>query len=341
MTLSDFLRGPRGTVGMFLLLAVLWGTSFVAIEVGLHEFPPLSFAGIRYLAAGTLIMGLAVMSATVILPRNRTDLTLIAIVAVFMIFANHAFLYLGEQIVSGAVASIVLSLSPVLTLVFASLALEQGFPRAHESIGFVLGLVGVVIIAQPDPGSLDVAHLKGIGLVLLAAASFAAGGVLSRRVRSGLPIESIQGWAMLGGSVILLGAGQLRGESLTALEITRTGWLSLGYLILFSGILAYLIYFTLLDRVGPSHLNLVGYLEPMTAALVAWLLLGQAITQTMIAGFVLIMLGFTAIRRDLVVKILDAPYARVLETGREIVSTVAERRITRGDPSLSKGGRDR
>lgn len=326
---------------MFLLLALFWGSSFVAIEVGLHEFPPLHFAGIRYLVAGGLIMSFAVMSAPTILPQNRTDLKLIGIVAVFMIFANHAFLYLGEQIVSGAVASIVLSLSPVLTLVFASLTLERGFPRVHEIVGFVLGLVGVVVIAQPDPGTFDVQHLQGIGLVLLAAASFAAGGVLSRTVRSGLPIQSIQAWAMLGGSTILLTVGQLRGESMAGLEITSTGWISLGYLILFSGIVAYLIYFTLLDRVGPSQLNLVGYLEPMTAALVAWILLGQTITTTMIGGFVLIMLGFTAIRRDLVVKILDAPYVKALEIFRDVGATVAEKRPSYGEPGPTKRGRNR
>lgn len=326
---------------MFLLLALFWGSSFVAIEVGLHEFPPLHFAGIRYLVAGALIMSFAVMSAPTLLPQNRSDLTLIGIVAVFMIFANHAFLYLGEQIVSGAVASIVLSLSPVLTLVFASLTLERGFPRVHEIVGFVLGLIGVFVIAQPDPGTLDVQHLQGIGLVLLAAVSFAAGGVLSRTVRSGLPIQSIQAWAMLAGSTILLTVGQLRGESMAGLEITSTGWISLGYLILFSGIVAYLIYFTLLDRVGPSQLNLVGYLEPMTAALVAWMLLGQAITPTMIGGFVLIMLGFTAIRRDLVVKILDAPYAKALEMLRDVGATVLEKRPTYGKPDPTKRGRNR
>ena len=326
---------------MFLLLALFWGSSFVAIEVGLHEFPPLHFAGIRYLLAGGLIMGVAVMSAPVVVPQNRTDLTLIGIVAVFMIFANHAFLYLGEQIVSGAVASIVLSLAPVLTVFFASLTLQRGLPRFHEAIGFVLGIAGVVVIAQPDPATFDVAHLQGIGLVLLAAASFAAGGVLSRTVRSGLPIESVQGWAMLSGSAILLGVGQLRGESMAALEITRSGWISLIYLVFFSGIVAYLIYFTLLDRVGPSQLNLVGYLEPITAALVAWILLGQAITPTMIAGFVLIMLGFTAIRRDLIVRILDAPYAKALGILAEVSATVAKTRFFGSEPELTKTGRKR
>lgn len=341
MSLSKTLRGPRGTVGMFLVLALFWGSSFVAIEVGLHEFPPLHFAGIRYLVAGAVIMSFAIISAPVVLPQNRTDVALITIIAVFMIFANHAFLYLGEEIVSGAIASIVLSLAPVITLVFASLTLERGFPRVHELVGFLLGLVGVVVIAQPDPGALDIHHLKGIGFVLLAATSFAVGGVLSRRVRSELPIESIEGWAMLGGSAILLIVGQLRGESMSALEISRTGMISLGYLVVVSGIVAYLIYFTLLDRIGPSQLNLVGYLEPMTAALVAWLLLGQAITPTMIGGFVLIMLGFTAIRRDLVIKILDAPYDKALGILREVGATVIEKRPTANEPKPTQRGRNR
>ncbi|MFW5900377.1 MAG: DMT family transporter [Halodesulfurarchaeum sp.] len=338
MKISEMIRSPQGTVGLFLLLALFWGSSFVAIEVGLHEFPPLYFAGIRYLLAGGLIMAIAVLSAPVILPQNRTDITLIGIVAFFMIFANHAFLYLGEQIVSGAVASIVLSLAPVLTLVFASLTLERGLPRVHEVIGFVLGLAGVIIIAQPDPGSLDAAHLKGVLLVLLAAVSFAAGGVLSRTVWSSLPIESVQAWAMLAGSMILVAGGQLRGESMVGLEISTTGWISLVYLVLFSGIVAYLIYFTLLDRIGPSQLNLVGYLEPMTAALVAWLLLGDVITPTMIAGFVLIMGGFTAIRRDLVVKILDAPYATFVRTGHQVVAKAVVLDPFHRDPDPQKSG---
>ncbi len=340
MKLAALFRGPRGTLGLFLLLALLWGSSFVAIEIGLHEFPPLHFAGIRYLLAGGMIMAFAVLSAPVLMPQNKTDVALIAIVAFFMIFANHAFLYLGEQIVSGAIASIVLSLSPVLTLVFASLTLERGLPRLHEILGFVLGIAGVIVMAQPDPGSFDMTHLTGIGLVLLAAISFAAGGVLSRTVRSGLPIESIQAWAMLSGSLLLVTVGQLRGESMANLTVSTTGWASLAFLVLFSGIVAYLIYFTLLERVGPSQLNLVGYLEPMMAALVAWFLLGEGITGTMVAGFVLIMLGFTAIRRDLVIRILDAPYGKTLRTLRAVGSRLSTYRPQQGNPS-AKTGRNR
>ncbi|MFW6383827.1 MAG: DMT family transporter [Halodesulfurarchaeum sp.] len=326
MSFRDIFATPLGSVGMFLLLALFWGSSFVAIEVGLHEFPPLYFAGVRYLLAGGLFVGIAVLSTDRLVPKTRTDVGAIVVVATFLIFANNAFLYLGEKIVSGAIASIVLSLAPVLTVVFASLALERGLPRVHEVLGFILGMAGVVVVAQPDPGSFDLNHMVGVGLVLLAAASFAAGGVLSRRVRSGMPIQSIQAWGMLSGAALLFTGALLRGESMVGVEVSTTGFLSLGYLVVFSGVLAYLIYFTLLDRVGPSQLNLVGYLEPVTAAIVAWILLGNPITSTMVLGFVLIAAGFTAIRRDLVVRILDAPYGKALEILGEIGDAIEKRR---------------
>jgi drug/metabolite transporter (DMT)-like permease len=183
--------------------------------------------------------------------------------------------------------------------------------------------------------------MVGIGLVLLAAASFAAGGVLSRRVRSGMPIQSIQAWAMLSGATMLFTGSLLRGESVAALEVSRTGLLSLGYLVMFSGVLAYLIYFTLLDRVGPSQLNLVGYLEPVTAAMVAWVLLGDAITPTMVLGFTLIALGFTAIRRDLVVRILDAPYGKALEVLGEVGDAIEKRRSIPGTADARNSTRRR
>jgi len=341
MSVKDIFASPWGSLGMFLLLALFWGSSFVAIEVGLHEFPPLHFAGLRYLLAGGIFVVIAVLTTPRLLPRTRSDLAMIGIIAVFLVFANHAFLYVGEKIVSGAVAAIVLSLAPVLTVVFASLTLERGLPRLHEVIGFVLGIAGVIVVAQPDPGSFDSTYLVGVGLVLLAAASFAAGGVLSRTVSSGLPIQSTQAWGMLAGSLLLLVGGQIRGEAVHDLHVTTTGLVSLFYLVVFSGVLAYLMYFTLLDRVGPSQLNLVGYLEPVTASLVAWILLGDVITPTMVTGFLLIALGFTAIRRDLAMKIIDAPYGKAIGILKEWGDMIENQRSIPGEPDSRSGTRHR
>lgn len=289
---------PQVTVGLFLLLAAIWGMSFVAIEIGLHYFPPLSFAGLRYLLAGAIVIAYARMTTTYLLPRNRRDVLKIAILAVFFIFGNHAFLYVGEQYVSGAVAAVVISLSPVLTAVFASVLLDGGRLRLRELVGFVAGIAGVVVIAQPTPAAFDQANLIGIGLVFVAAVSFALGAVLSHPIPTTIPLTSLQGWSMVTGATMLLIGGQIRGESLASIDITPTAIWTFGYLTLIAGAFAFLLYFALLEEVGPAELNLVGYLEPVGATLVSWAILGELIGAPTVVGFVLIFAGFAFIKSE-------------------------------------------
>jgi len=289
---------PRVTVALFLLLAGIWGTAFVAIELGLHHFPPLTFAGLRYLVAGLVVLAYAVLTTDYVVPRNRRDLLKMAVYSVFFIFGNHAFLYVGEQYVSGAIAAVVVSLSPVLTAVFASLLLGDGSLGFREAVGFAAGILGVVIVAQPSPTAFDATNVIGIGLVFVAAVSFALGAVLSHPIPTTIPLTSLQGWSMIVGSVLLLGGGTVRGESLATIDLTWTAIWTFGYLTIVSGAFAFLLYFALLDAVGPAELNLVGYLEPVGASLAAWLVMDDLIGASTVAGFVLIFAGFAVIKSE-------------------------------------------
>ncbi|MFB6133459.1 MAG: DMT family transporter [Halanaeroarchaeum sp.] len=289
-------------MGLFLGIAAIWGGSFVAIEIGLHHVPPLTFAGLRYLVAGSIVLGYARITAPYVLPRNRRDGLKIAVFAIFFIFANHAFLYLGEQYVSGAIAAVVVSLSPVLTAVFAGVLLGEQRLDARDVLGFTAGILGVVIIAQPSPASLVETNVLGLGLVFVAAVSFALGAVLSEPIPTTIPISSLQGWAMIAGSTMLLAGGSLRGESLTEISVTPAAVATFLYLTLVAGAFAYLLYFTLLDYVGPTELNLVGYLEPVGAAIVSWAVLGEIIDTATLAGFVAIFAGFALIKGDALVR---------------------------------------
>ncbi|MFB6082315.1 MAG: DMT family transporter [Halanaeroarchaeum sp.] len=298
MSIRSDAFSPRVTGLAFLVLAAIWGAAFVAIEIGLHHFPPLTFAGLRYLLAGAIVLGYARLTTEYVLPRNRRDLLRIAVLAVFFIFGNHAFLYLAEQYVSGAIAAVVVSFSPVLTAVFASLVLGDASLGRRELVGFIAGIAGVVIIAQPTPDSFAVANLLGIGLVFVAAVSFALGAVLSHPIPTTIPLASLQGWSMLTGATMLVIGGRLRGEAIAAIEPTPTAVLSFVYLTFVSGAFAFLLYFTLLDQVGPARLNLVGYLEPVAATLVGWALLGELVGPATVAGFGFILLGFALVNAE-------------------------------------------
>lgn len=295
--ISDTIRDVLSrTPVMFVVLATLWGGSFVAIEVGLHFFPPLLFAGLRYSVAGAILLGYAVTTTDRWRPTERDDWLSVGVIGLFVIAGHHAFVYVGEQYVAGAIASVIVSLSPVLTAAFAAVLLDERFTPVKVA-GFALGLLGVAVVADFDPANALTTSVVGIGLVFVATALFALGSVLVRPFRTDLPLSAMQGWAMVGGSGILFAVGSVRGESLAAVAWTPTAVVSLAYLTILSGVVAFGIYFTLLDRVGPTQLNLIGYLEPVAATLIAWALLGDLIGLDAVAGFVVIFAGFALVKR--------------------------------------------
>lgn len=278
----------------FLLLAALWGGSFVAIEVGLHYFPTFLFAALRYALAGVVVLGYAALRPGPTLPRTRQDGLHVAVSGLLVIAAYHAFLYAGEEIVSGAVAAVVISLAPVLTAGIASAVLPDQHVTPVQAGGFALGLLGVVIVASPTPGAID-GSLVGVSLVLLSALTFSLGTVVSRPLTPTMGMAAQQGWAMLGGSLVLGLAAAGTGESLAAIAWTPTAVASFLYLTFGSAVVGFAIYFALLADVGPTRLNLVGYLEPVAAALAAWVVLGHVVSPTTLLGFLVIFAGFAAI----------------------------------------------
>ncbi|MFB6072802.1 MAG: DMT family transporter [Halobacterium sp.] len=285
---------PPSTV-MFLLLAAFWGTSFVAIEIGLHAVPALSFAAIRYTVAGAIILAYAAHATDRWRPRGREEWLATSVAGVFVIAIYHGALYLGELRVSGSVAAIVISLSPILTAALASRVLADGGVDRVQLAGLLFGFAGVAVVAAPGGAATS---LAGVALVFLAAASFATGSVLARPLATDLPIETLEAWAMLLGSLVLwVGAGA-RGESLAAVDWTAPAVLSLAYLTLVSGCVGFLLYFELLDRIGATELNLVGYLEPVVAAGASWALLGRVVDTTAMVGFAAIFVGFALVKRD-------------------------------------------
>ena len=296
LSTSPSLRRHAPTAG-FLLLAALWGGSFVAIEVGLHYFPTFLFAALRYALAGVVVLGFATLRPGRTIPRTREDLKMIVVSGLLLIAAYHAFLYAGEGHVSGAVAAVVISLAPILTAGVASVVLPNQRVTPLQAGGFALGLAGVVIVANPDPTAID-SSLVGVSLVFLSAVTFSIGSVFTRPITPSIGMAAQQAWAMLAGGVVLGIWAIGTGESMAAISWTPTAVASFIYLTFGSAVVGFAIYFSLLDSIGPMRLNLVGYLEPVAAVLVAWLVLGDVASPNTLLGFLVILIGFAAINYD-------------------------------------------
>jgi len=284
-------------LALFLGLAAVWGSAFMAIKAGLSEFPPVLFAALRYDIAGVVMLGYAVLRADRWIPADRRQWATVGVGAVLLIAAYHAFLFVGEQETTSAAAAVVVSLSPVLTTLFARVLLPDERLSLVGIVGALLGLAGVAAVASPDTTALLSTSVVANLLVFLAALSFALGSVLTTRLDSGLEHETMEAWSMVGGALVMHAVSLGLGESLAAVTWSPRAFWALGYLSLGASAAGFLVYFTLLERLGPIEINLVSYVAPLFAALSGFLFLDEVVDVWTGAGFLLIFAGFVVIKR--------------------------------------------
>ena len=286
-------------LGLFLVLAAVWGSAFMAINAGLAYFPPVLFAALRFDVAGAVMLAYAAYAVDDPIPRGRGEWTLVLVGATLLIAAYHAFLFVGETdpAVTSAVASVTIGLSPVLTTVFARAFLPSERLTVLGVAGLLVGLVGAGVLAAPDPSNLAGGGTVAKLLVLLAAASFALGSVLTRALDANMRVETMEAWSMLLGAALIHAVALGVGESMADIRWTVEALLALGYLAVVASGLGFLIYFDLLDRLGPVEINLVSYVAPVFAALSGWLVLNEGLSVTTVVGFLLICCGFVLVKR--------------------------------------------
>ncbi|MFO7925846.1 MAG: DMT family transporter [Halobacteriota archaeon] len=286
---------------LFLTLAAVWGSAFMAIKAGVGgpDAPayfydaPVLFAAVRFDIAGVIMLAYAVWVADRWLPSERNEWATIGVGAVLIISGYHALLFVGQRGTTSAAAAVIVSLSPVLTTAFARAFLPEERLTVVGIVGMVLGLVGVVVLSRPDPANLISSRFEA--LVFAAALCFALGSVLTRRLDSELATETMEAWSMIGGAILMHATSLGLGETVSGIPDTGET-AALAYLAIVSSALGFLIYFELLDRLGPIEINLVSYVAPIFAALTGFLFLGEYIGAPTVAGFVIILVGFVLVK---------------------------------------------
>ncbi|CAI49628.1 DMT superfamily transport protein [Natronomonas pharaonis DSM 2160] len=286
---------PLRNLGLFFLLAALWGFSFPAISAGLEALPPLLFAALRYDVGGVVLLAFLAARGADWRPRTGEDALAILIAGAFLI-AGNSLLFVGQQTVPSGVAAIIYALIPVLTTALAAVLLPAEPLSARRIVGVALGLVGVAVIARPDPEGLLSAQLVGVAFVVAAALSVALGSVLLRRRTPTVGVAPMTAWAMVVGGLLLHAGSFVAGERLAHATPSAVAVVSVVYLAVFASAVGYVVYFTLLERFGPLEINLVSYVVPVVATLGGIALLGETLTAGMVAGFVLIASGFVVIK---------------------------------------------
>ena len=289
----------HGTVLLFVLLSAVWGLSFVAARAALPYIPPLPLAALRFDIVAVIMLAYTINTTDYWHPRTIQEWWIVGVGGTLFVAVHHALLFAGQQYITSTVASVVVSLDPILAAGFAWLLLPDEQLDRFGVVGLVFSLAGVAIIANPTVDSVDATTILGVGLVFLSAAAFAFGAVLVRQFQTGFPVQTMQAWMMVIGAPLLhLADLTLPFPGFEMIKWTKPAIAGLAYLSLIAGAGGYLLYFVLLDRIGPIEVNLIGYTAPMFAALGGWIFLGEGIALRTILGFLVITTGFVLLKRE-------------------------------------------
>jgi len=283
---------------LFVLLSVVWGSGFVAVKIGQEFFPSVLYAALCFDVTALGLFAHVLVDREQWLPRTRRSWLAVAAVSLFTVTIYNTFFFIGQRGAPSAVGAIILSFIPLITAVFTRALVPGRRFTPVEVIGLFVGLCGVALIVRPTPATVATGDLSRL-LILVAAASNALGAVLVQRLEPDASTPVLLAWAIPPGAVALHAVSRfvLR-ESYAAVSVTLPGVLAVAYLALVVTVLGYLIFFTLLRRVGAFKMNLVNYVQPMVAAVIGWLVLSEEFDAVTVTGFVVIVIGFALVKRD-------------------------------------------
>ena len=275
-------------IAAFAIVYVVWGSTYLAIRVGVTTLPPALFAGARFLAAGVLLAAYARFAGQHF-PRGRSEWKTIAVAAVFLLVGANGLVVWGEQWVPSNQAALIAATVALWLAGLGALGPQgESFSRRRLT-GLLSGFAGVAVLMWPADGFV-LTHFSAQFAILLAALSWAAGSIYMKRRRpSTPPLMAAAMQSLVAG--LLLGAIGFAGG-----EVGRWTWegnalFALLYLIVFGSCLAYAAYVWLLHEVSPTALGTYAYVNPAVAVALGGWLLGESLNGTQMAGMLVVLLG--------------------------------------------------
>lgn len=274
----------------FGLVYVVWGSTYLAIRVGIESFPPLLLAGSRHLLTGLILYPILRWKTGVRPTAAHWRMSFIT--GSLLLFIGNGGVCMAERTVpSGVTALLVATVSLWMVLVDW---LRPGGTRPGPQVvgGLLLGFGGLALLVGPkNLGGSGRIDPFGVGILVIASLAWASGSVYSKH--AGGPGSPLLGVAMqsLAGGVCLWIAGMVSGE-ISALHlgaVSARSWVALGYLIVFGSMVGFTAYVYILKKSTATRVATYAFVNPVVALFLGWLLIGEAITwRTVIAAAVIL-----------------------------------------------------
>ncbi|MGE5414800.1 MAG: EamA family transporter [Syntrophomonadaceae bacterium] len=282
---------PRAEILLaFAAVYVLWGSTYLAIRIGVETIPPFLLAGLRHLTAGVILYAWVRGTKRAPGPEPRHWRSAALVGGLLLLGGNGLVTWAEQRVPSGLAALIVASVPLWMTLIDAVLSRQR--PHGVLLAGLAMGLSGIAFLAAPGrfAGGGRVDPL-GAAALLTAALLWAIGSLVSRRVA--LPSSTLLATAMemVAGGAILLTVAGVSGEigRVSLAAVSARSVLALGYLIVAGSLLGFSAYIFLLGATTPARVSTYAYVNPVVAVFLGWLVAGEGVTpRTLVAAAVIV-----------------------------------------------------
>ena len=272
----------------YLVVCIFWGSTYLAIKVGVMELPPFLFGGLRFLVAGLLLLAIARALGDPL--PHRSDWRTLTIVGLLLLAGGNAFVVWSEQYVSSGVASIFVVTVAMWTALFDAL-IPGGSSELNWKVaaGLALGFLGTLLLVGASPAEIIAADKRGPIALTIASASWSLGTVYAKRhPTKASPYMGAAFQMIVGGSAVAL-VGTLLGEW-ASWHLSTRGIGAIAYLVVFGSVLGYSAYAYALRHAPATIVGTYAYVNPVIAVLLGWLLLHEPVTsRTFVAmGMILV-----------------------------------------------------
>jgi drug/metabolite transporter (DMT)-like permease len=283
---------------VWLVLCVIWGSTWLFIKIGLNDLPPVTFAGIRFVIA-SLILLLIVFIRRRPIPRRRADWILIAVTGVQAFTINYGLLFWGEQHISSGLAALLQTTIPAFGLVIAHVHLPSERMTIVKVFGVILGITGVGIIFSNQLSSEGPKALMGSAAIVTGAFSAAYANVLVKARGGHLDPAMLASGQMFFGLIPLLAVGIATEGNPLYFHWTGMAVVALLYLVLVGSVIAFLLYYWLVRNMDVTKTMLIALVTPLFAVTLGMIVLDEHLSWRTLLGGACIMsgIGLIVLRR--------------------------------------------
>ena len=280
----------------FAIIYLVWGSTFLAIRVGVREVPPFLLAGMRFFTAGIVLY--AWMRAKGTASPTRREWGAASFLALLIFVFDYGLLFWAEKRVPSGIAAVMMATIPVFMALAEILFLRTQKLTMRLGSALLVGICGVAVLVSRSAGLGEAAiDTSGAVALLVSAISWSLAAILTRKLS--LPESKVMssGSQMLAGGILLIIASAILGEfkAFDVRAVSSGAWLALLYLIVAGSIIAFTAYVWLIHHESPTKVGTYAYVNPVVAVLLGYFLGGEGLGARTVVGTLLVLVSVVVI----------------------------------------------